>query len=179
MNAKTDFRIKDIKKPVSIKYRNTSKIVAHEYGWLLKGRGQEVLIRVALSETWPEDAKMVIDTTQFKGPCEVSVNHQLQDDEHVLIVTSLINNEKKESMLRLRDIPVIHVDIDERAKIQFKAEVNGIQFIVSPSREETIAFNADENELNFFNGFRKIHVDLAKKLHVELNADQIIDDIRI
>ena len=179
MAQKAVTKVKTLHGLVSLKYRSTDRVEAIKHGWVIKGRGRQVTLCMGLMRDWPEGASMVIDTVELKGECELNVNHQIQDDEHVLIVSSLIDNEKKESMLRLKDIPMLHVDIDERAKIRFKAEINGIQFVVSPSREETIAFDSDENQLNFFNGFRKILVDLEKKLHVEVHADEIIDDIRI
>jgi hypothetical protein len=179
MAQKTLHRVKKLRGAVSIKYRSSDRIESLAWGAVIRGRGHTVILHVGVLQDWPEDASIVIDTTQFKGECELNVNHQIQDGEHVLIVTSVIGNEKKESMLRLKDIPVLHVDIDERAKIRFKAELNGIQFVVSPSREEAVTFDSGENQLNFFNGFRKILVDLEKKLHVEVHADEITDDIRI
>ena len=180
MAAKSEQTIsKTLRKSVQIAVRAADKLEAKKDEWLIKGRGRAVTVRLHLGEQWPAAARMVIDASALKGQCEININHHSLDDEHTLVVEIITQTLRKQSVLRIRDIDMLHVQIDERAKIEFKAEVNGIQFYVRPSRDEVIEFDSHANELNFFNGFRKINVDLSKKLHVELNADQIIDDIKI
>ena len=170
---------KTLKKPVVLKHLATDKVTAVGGAWMIKGKRRNIHILFTVSRDWPEGAKIVIDTTAMKGDYELNLNHQCRGEEHVLVIETIVDNMRKESMLVLKDIDILHVNVDGKAKIDFKAEVNGIQFVVRPSRDERISFNENKNALNFFNGFRKINIDLSKKLHVELNADQIIDDIRI
>ena len=166
-------------KPVYIQFRADDTLSKSNDQWQIKGRRRDITVRAHVSSSWLPEAKVIVDASALKGACEININHQFIDDEHTLVVEIVTDKCRKQSMLQLKDVDMLRVNIDPKAKIEFKAEINGIQFLVRPSRDERISFDEDKNALNFFNGFRKIHVDLHQKIHVELNADQIIDDITI